>query len=276
VLYAIDGPRVVALDPATGAELWSWAPPSGVPLGPAIVTDSHLFVSTGSTVYAVDVYAHASAWSYPAGGSLALGDGNLYVAQQNGTLVAIAAEPVSPAPPESLEIRGPDDATEFTSVQYRTYVHYTDGRVRERTHTSAWSIAPTTYASIDGDGVLAVREMLDLSQQLAMSAQYTEAGVTVSSSKPVEIHVSVPRQQFIERNRLASLAIQRDVLLRLADALARERAILRALAIPPESAVASHPDPFVARIVQAILAGEGASFLTHVAVDRLEDAAPAP
>jgi hypothetical protein len=276
VLYAIDNNRVVALSPSSGTELWSWTSPGGVPLSPLIVTDSHLFVSTSSTVNALDLFSRESVWSYPAGGSLALGDGNIYVAQQNGSLVAIAAAPVSPTPPVSLEIRGPDDATEFTSVQYHAFAHYADGRVRERTHNTTWSVTPTTYASIDENGVLAVREMLDMSQQIAMDAQYTEGGVTVAAAKPVELQVSVSPQQFIERNRLGASAIQLDVIARLADALARERAILRALGVPPESATASHPDPFVVAIVQAILAGEGASFLTHVAVDRLADAGTAP
>jgi len=276
VLYAADGARVVAVDATSGAELWSWTPPSGTPRTPFIVSDSHLFVSTDSTVYAVDLLTQDASWSYPAGGSLALEAGNLYIARSNGTLVAIAAAPYAPAPPVSIEIRGPDTAVEFTSVPYKAFVQYADGRVRDRTRTALWSVRPSNYASIGIDGMLSVQEMLDMTQDVSISASYTEADVTVQASIPVRLKVSVSLPEFVERNRVHALAIQASVLTELDEAIAREEAMLRALGPPPGSAVPVAPDPVRAAIARAIAAGTAAKSSVQRAIDELEQAAPGP
>lgn len=89
-IFAIDGQHVVVLDESSGADLWSWQPPEGVPAGTMIVTDTHLLVSTAANVYAVDLTSRETAWSYPVAGQLALADRNLYVASSSGVLTAIA------------------------------------------------------------------------------------------------------------------------------------------------------------------------------------------
>jgi hypothetical protein len=92
VIYAIDGGNLVAIDHLSRATLWSWTPPSGSLAGTLIVTDSHVFASTATTTYAVSLSTHASQWSYPAGGALALGNSSLYIATNTGVLHAIKVQ----------------------------------------------------------------------------------------------------------------------------------------------------------------------------------------
>jgi hypothetical protein len=58
-----------------------------------IVTDSHVLISGTDKIYAVNLSTHATDWSYPASGFLALSDGVLYVASETGALVAIDTGP---------------------------------------------------------------------------------------------------------------------------------------------------------------------------------------
>jgi len=95
LIYAIDGGRLRVLDELTHTEIWTWQAPDGALSGPMIVTDSHLFASTASTVYAVDLTSRQPVWSYPLGGSLAIADGTLYVATSTGVLAAFAPPPSS-------------------------------------------------------------------------------------------------------------------------------------------------------------------------------------
>jgi hypothetical protein len=270
VIYAIDGARVVAIAADTGNEQWSWTVPGGMPRGSLIVTDSHLFVSTPSDVYAVDLLSRSSDWSYPAGGSLALGDDNLYVAQQDGTLVAIAAAPQTPSLPDSIEIRGPADAIEFTSVQYRAYVHYVDGRVRERTNVTTWSAQPAHTVSVSDGGVMTVPEMLVLSAMVDLGASYSEAGVTVQATRPVQLHASVTLPEFIERNRARAAEIQNEVIANLAEAISREQAILDALNAPGHGLLSGPGTPYFAAIMRARDADELAAATAQRALADLE------
>ena len=90
VLYVIDGDHVSANQASDGAPLWSWTPPGGPPSGTLLVTNNVLFASTATTTYAIDLQAHATLWTYPAGGALALTrEGTLLIAQGNGRLAAI-------------------------------------------------------------------------------------------------------------------------------------------------------------------------------------------
>jgi outer membrane protein assembly factor BamB len=90
-IYAIDGGQLVVLDEPTGAVLWSWRPAGESLSGPMIVTDSHVFASTGARVHAIDLSTHESVWSYAAAGLLAFADDTLYVASPAGVLTALAA-----------------------------------------------------------------------------------------------------------------------------------------------------------------------------------------
>lgn len=88
-VWAIDGGALVSLDEASGAERWRWQPPEGQLTGPLVVTDSHVLATTSANTYAIGVVSHASEWSYPFVGQLAVADGVLYVAGAKGVLRAI-------------------------------------------------------------------------------------------------------------------------------------------------------------------------------------------
>ena len=92
-IYAIDGGRLRVLDELTHGEFWSWAPEVGDLQGPMIVSDTHVFVSTGERVFAVDIASRQAVWSFPVGGHLAIADGTLYVASANGVLSAFGPPP---------------------------------------------------------------------------------------------------------------------------------------------------------------------------------------
>jgi len=98
-IYAIQNGRLSVLDEVTHALLWSWQPPQGQLAGALIATDTHVFGSTSTLVYAIDIASHQMAWLYPAGGQLALGNGALYVAGANGVLTALRM-PLKNSPPD--------------------------------------------------------------------------------------------------------------------------------------------------------------------------------
>lgn len=90
VIYVLKSQTVEARRESDGSLLWAWVAPEGVPRGTMIATQNLLFVSNGTTTYAIDLDAHLQAWSHPAGGHLALTkDGLLLIAQANGKLAAI-------------------------------------------------------------------------------------------------------------------------------------------------------------------------------------------
>ncbi len=93
VYVAQSGPfRVEARQESDGKLLWTWVEPGmgttmntapsldDLPVGAIVVTDTHLFVSSRSTVYAVNLNSRKSEWSYPRAGNLALSaQGVLYI-----------------------------------------------------------------------------------------------------------------------------------------------------------------------------------------------------
>ena len=91
VVYVANNGQVEARTENDGSLQWSWIAPDGPPVGPVIATKNLLLVSTAANTYAVDLASHAQAWSYPAGGHLALSaQGILFIAQSSGRLSAIS------------------------------------------------------------------------------------------------------------------------------------------------------------------------------------------
>jgi len=236
-IYAINGGALVALDEASGTALWAWSPPEPSLQGALIVTKTHIFGTTSTTTYAVDRLSHTLAWSYPAAGSLALGNETLYIASSGGVLTAISMPEYSPASVSSLEISGPAQVVENSSAQFRAMVHYTDGRVRERTALAQFTVDPATYASFANYGVMNVTELLDLRQDVVVHARYTEGAATVEATLPVSLVIGVTTQQFLERNIQNALAAKRQILELLRTAQAGEDAVQRAAGTPPPSAM---------------------------------------
>jgi outer membrane protein assembly factor BamB len=222
-IYAIDGGRLVALDEATGNELWSWQPPEA-PVGPMIVTNTHILVSTATSVHAVSLETRDSVWSYPVAGYLALADGNLYVASADGTLTAIAMPSSAAADLEGLEIVGPTEVVESFSAQYRAFAHYSDGQVQERTFSSTWSVEPGTYARIDTHGVLTTAELIRPAEDLLIRAHYEEGGRSSDGALNVHLVAGVSLTDLIIRNLVESLEIKEGILRDIDAALERERA----------------------------------------------------
>ena len=113
-IYAIKGGgRLSVRDEVTGSELWSWTPPGLGLTSNIVLTRTHAFVSSPDRVYAIDRVSHAEAWSYAAGGHLALADGMLFVSSpQSGRLTAFEV-----APPAVLAANaGADIAVECASA----------------------------------------------------------------------------------------------------------------------------------------------------------------
>gem|GEM_PF-1470534 len=89
-VYAISAGALTVRNEHDGAQLWTWEPPDGGILeGTLVVTDSHIFASTYSATYAIDLGTHEQVWTYAAGGKLALSEETLYIAENSGSLAAI-------------------------------------------------------------------------------------------------------------------------------------------------------------------------------------------
>jgi hypothetical protein len=77
--------RLEARSEATGALLWSWSPPTSSEtsyVGDVLLTNNLVFLSTNTTIYAIDTTTHQSVWSLPTSGYLALSEyGVLYVVE---------------------------------------------------------------------------------------------------------------------------------------------------------------------------------------------------
>jgi hypothetical protein len=86
-IYAINKTpmRLEARSEANGALLWSWSPPTSSEIsyvGDVLLTNNLVFLSTNTTVYAIDTTTHQSVWSLPTSGYLALSEyGVLYVVE---------------------------------------------------------------------------------------------------------------------------------------------------------------------------------------------------
>lgn len=89
-IYAISSGALTVRDQITAEPLWGWATVENL-IGTMIVTDSHVITRTDDTVYAVSLETHDNDWSYPASGHLAMSEGVLYIAADDGTLIAIDA-----------------------------------------------------------------------------------------------------------------------------------------------------------------------------------------
>ncbi|MYM69278.1 PQQ-binding-like beta-propeller repeat protein [Pseudoduganella sp. FT55W] len=96
VIYAASSTQLDAISEVDGKVQWSWPLPAGDASfhRNGVVTDNLIFVSTDTTVYAIDLKTHQSVWKYPAPGNLAIsGGGILYITtgarESDGKLVAI-------------------------------------------------------------------------------------------------------------------------------------------------------------------------------------------
>lgn len=82
VVYVPRSGGVAALSLENGTPLWQWPSDGSETVAPGnmILTNSHLFVQTGTATHAIDLNTHESVWSTPTGGHLALSDRRLLIA----------------------------------------------------------------------------------------------------------------------------------------------------------------------------------------------------
>jgi hypothetical protein len=86
-IYAINKApiRLEARSEAAGTLQWSWSPPTSSEtgfVGDVLVTNNLVFLSTNTTVYAIDTTTHQGVWSAPTSGYLALSEnGVLYIVE---------------------------------------------------------------------------------------------------------------------------------------------------------------------------------------------------
>src|SRR5262249_29767424 len=92
VVYANNGGALAAFDEITGRPLWTWTAPDGALTGNIMATNTHLFVDTAASIYAIDLSTHQSVWSASGSGPLTLSGGVLYAAN-GGLLQAFAVVP---------------------------------------------------------------------------------------------------------------------------------------------------------------------------------------
>jgi hypothetical protein len=93
--------------------------------------------------------------------------GSAYLFMKDGFLVA-------------LEINGPEELFQYSSVQYEAIAYYDSGVRRDVTQLVDWSVEPETYASIDSNGLLTTTYIVG---NLIIYAKCAD----VETEKPAEI-----------------------------------------------------------------------------------------
>jgi len=278
VIYAVDGGALAAVDQTTGADLWRWSAPTADPLvGQIVVTDTHLFVRTATTTYAIEILSRAAQWSYPRAGNLALGNETLYIAQADGMLTAIAMPEYIPAAIAGLEIEAPEEVIENSTTQLSALVSYDDGRVRDRTALARWTLEPAAAGSISEEGVLAIGELFEPEVALRVHAVYEEDGLTVSDTVDITAKISVSVQDLVRRNLEAARQLREAVRPTLEEARMREEAARSVLSGIQVGSLEGPPSPSGARRVlsllrKAIFWGRIADISLDRSIDDLGDA----
>lgn len=224
VVYAINGGSLESRSEADGALLWSWNPPEGALTGTMILTDTHVIARTGNNTYAIELLSRRQDWTYPASGHLALGNDTLYIAGSDGILTAISTPEYIPSAPVQLEIEGPTEILESSTAQYTAIVQYDDGRIRDRTELSAWTITGASIAAIDNYGVLSVDQMLYPQKTFELHVEYSEEGVTLIDEIQITVNIGCTVKELIIRNLEYALEEKQQVQLSLEQALEYERA----------------------------------------------------
>jgi outer membrane protein assembly factor BamB len=95
VLVQTSDRTLTALDPETGAVLWTWRGPTRHTNlrkdAPLLVVGTLAFVGLEDMTYAIDLNTHKAVWQYPASGRMAVSEnGTLYIAQDTYPFDVIA------------------------------------------------------------------------------------------------------------------------------------------------------------------------------------------
>ncbi|MEM7084046.1 MAG: PQQ-binding-like beta-propeller repeat protein [Pseudomonadota bacterium] len=228
-LYTYSFNEFYAIDAQTGEILWTYDPPSSSFSDDIIITNNHAFVGHSSDTLAIDLNSQQTVWSYPSRGRLSLSGETLYIVGSNQSLTAVQVPGLLNVPPTSITIDAPATVEENSVVQLRATVTYDDGRVRDRTTQSVWSIKPNSVSTIGQSGRLSVGELLTPREMVTVSAAFTEAGSTVEVSADIELATLLSDTDFALRNLDMALAIKESIINQLADAIQREQSARAAL-----------------------------------------------
>jgi outer membrane protein assembly factor BamB len=85
VVYGISGGNLIARDASLGTLLWVFVGDESLSF-PPVIANGYVYVSSGNNTYAVDIATHASVWTAPVGGWLAVASQRLVVSGTTGTL----------------------------------------------------------------------------------------------------------------------------------------------------------------------------------------------
>jgi subtilisin family serine protease/outer membrane protein assembly factor BamB len=89
-IYTNELRTVVAIDEQLGQRLWTWIAPEYL-IYPLVATASHIFASSDTTLYAIDIATRQTVWTAPTPGHISIGDNRLiYVAGRTGNITAYA------------------------------------------------------------------------------------------------------------------------------------------------------------------------------------------
>ncbi len=90
-----------------------------------------------------------------------------------------------------IEIIGPSEVPENSESQFRAVAHYDNNSTRDVTGLVTWSLEPDTYANIGANGLM-VTEDLEDHEEVIITAEFSQGGVTVQDTKAVTIFVICP------------------------------------------------------------------------------------
>ena len=223
VVYAVNNGVLEARNEATGEFIWSWTPPEASLKSPMIVTKTHVIACTSANTYTIEILSRDSDWSYPASGSLSLGNDTLYIAGGNGVLTAIATPEYIPATPVKLEIEGPAEIFESSTNTYQATVTYSDGRIRNRTALCEWTVTEVPWCVFDS-GTLSAGELLYPQEKIMLEARYVQDEMTVTDTLEVTIRVNGTAEQLVGRNLEKAMQSKETILYELAQAIKYEQA----------------------------------------------------
>ncbi|MHC4265330.1 MAG: LamG domain-containing protein [Planctomycetota bacterium] len=97
----------------------------------------------------------------------------------------------------SLEIVGPNDVAENSEAQYQAIARYDNDSTDDVTALADWSVEPNTSASINESGLLTTSDV-ESSENVVISAEYTEGEVNVAAEKSVTIFAICPSGSALE------------------------------------------------------------------------------
>ena len=95
-----------------------------------------------------------------------------------------------------LEIIGPPEVAENSNTTYKAIAHYDNESTKDVTDSADWSVEPNDIASIAAG--LLTTEMIDLPEDVTITAQYSEGGVNESAEKDVSILTICPSGSALE------------------------------------------------------------------------------